>query len=481
MAHQMIRLLQQLVVTLAIVSCSLSPVAGGEVGVRLDEELGTIGEYLTGVHFVYSDEKDKTYADDSFAKWARQAGVSVARFPGGTVVKYWDWQNPTGYIKVDSWDDPASERAPPSDWMSVDEYLHFVDVSGVAPLIGINLLSGVRNHRVEDSVTRARDQVKYVVSKGYKGAFYYLGNEEISPMGGINKAARMFVKHAKEIKRVDPSAKLFWNDNAVNEVRLRRFLEIAGDYADGVEFHGKWPYGGRENVQKVSVADWQQHYPFSVLNRGRFSQRAFTLRRYASELGYPDLMFANNEYGLSQFQRERFIGFDRYEYGLVAIEYLQDLFIGQFDMAAFWPNVPSDRRLGGDRAGRALVNPELGNRLNPVRFGFEMLSSAKGKRLVRIEGGGPDGYGFGALSDDQLEVFLLNKGGSQHSINLHIYGASTIVSAGLITSLIDTPDHWGRLEETPLIVEAQSIKVILPPLSYSKIVLPFVQASTQSF
>jgi len=481
MTYKLIRLLQHLILSLAIASCSLSPVAGDEISVRLDEESGTIGKYLTGVHFVYSDESDAVYDDDSFAKWARNAGVTVARFPGGTVVKYWDWQNPTGYMKVDPWDDPDAESAPPADWMSIDEYLHFVQVSGVTPLIGINLLSGVRNDRVEDSVTRATDQVKYVVSKGYNGAFYYLGNEEIRETGGIEEAARMFVKHAREIKRVDPSAKLFWNDNAVDRDRLRKFLAIAGDYADGVEFHGKWPYGGRKNVQKVNIADWQQHYPFSVLNRGRFSQRALALRSYASELGYPDLMFANNEYGLTQFEHERFIGFDQYEYGLVAIEYLQDLFIGQFDMAAFWSNVPSDRRLGGDRAGRRLINTEADNRLNPLRFGFELLSSAQGKRLVRIEGGGPDGYGFGALSDEQLELFLLNKGSTVNLIDLHIVGGTSIGSAGYITSLVDTPDHWGRLQETPITVDARSIEVTLPPLSYSKIVLPVVQKATHSF
>ena len=40
-------------------------------------------------------------------------------------------------------------------------------------------------------------------------------------------------------------------------------------------------------------------------------------------------MFANNEYGLVPFEHGRFIGFDRCEFGLVAIEFLQDLFIGQ--------------------------------------------------------------------------------------------------------------------------------------------------------
>lgn len=466
------KIIRYIVVFVAIVTWLLPAFADGEMSLRLDEELGRTGRYLTGVHFVYSYERDAFYENDSFAKWARRAGVTVARYPGGTVVKYWDWRNPTGHMMGDPWDDPAPERAPPSNWMSLDEYLHFVRVSGVAPLIGINLLSGVRHDRVEDSVARAVDQVKYVVSKGYEGAFYYLGNEDMAKMGGLEETARIFVRHAREMKRVDPSAKLFWNDDFISETRLRRFLAIAGEYADGVEFHGKWPYGGEGRQQKIRLADWQQHYPFRMEKWGQFSERALALRRYASKLGYPNLMFANNEYGLGH---GKFIGFDRYEFGLVAIEFLQDIFIGQVDMAAFWTTVP-ERTPG---AARRLINTGAGNRLNPLHFGLEMLSSAQGKRLVRIEGGGPDGYGFGALSDERLEIFLLNKSSTNSGVSIRVRGGgSKIGSTGVITSLVDTPDHWGKLVEAPVRIESESIHAVLPPLSYSKIVLRGVRLVT---
>lgn len=480
MSKQSLRKLLHAIVGVLIASCALPVEGGNRMVVRLDDEQGRIGEYLTGVHFVYSDEKDVIYEDDSFANWARKAGITTARFPGGTVIKYWDWRAPSGYQTVDSWDAANADRAPPSEWMSLDEYLHFVDVSGVTPLIGVNMLSGVRNGRIEDSVVRAREQVSYVVSKGHAGAFYYLGNEDIGHMGGIEEAARIFVKHAQAIKLADPSAKLFWNDNTVNKVRLRKFLQIAGDHADGVEFHGKWPYGDGRLTEKVTVADWQKHFPFSIQKRGQFSERALELRNYAAKLGYPDLMFANNEYGLSQFKQERFIGFDRYTYGLATIEYLQDLFIGRFDMAAFWSNVAAGRSSGGERSERRLIDTEANNRLNPVHFGLEMLSSAQGKRLIPIAGGGPDGYGFGALSNDRIEVFLLNKTSASNSVRLEIDGQTLAGNAGLMLSLVDTSDHWGRVQETRIDIDAGGVGLDLPPLSYSKITLPVGQNVDQT-
>lgn len=472
MPRYLTKFLLSLFVTIAIACASLTPVAGSEIGVRLEEESGTIGKYLTGVHFDYAEERDAIYSDDKFAMWAREAGITVARFPGGNEVKFWDWRNPTGYKKRDFWDDASIKGAPPSEWMSLDEYLHFLEVSGVAPLIGVNISSGVRNHRLEDSVARARDQVKYIVSKGFTGAFYYLGNEDMDDMGGVEDAATIFVRHAREIKRVDPSAKLLWNDNSVNKARLRKFLAIAGDFANGVEFHGKWPYGDGKIMRKVTVTEWQQQFPFTVDKRGQYSENALALRKYAIELGYPDLMFANNEYGLAQFAKERFIDFDQYDYGLIAIEFLQDLYIGRFDMAAFYANVLADKPRGGARDERRLINTKADNRLNPFHFGLEMLSSAQGKRLVRLDGGGPDGYGFGALSEDRLEVFLLNKSSAGNSIDLRLHGTLRIGPAGLMTSLVDTPDNWGELKETPVEVDARLIKVTLPPMSYSKIVLP---------
>ncbi len=466
--------LRCLALFIAVACVPLSACAGNKFEVRTDEQLGNTGRYLTGVHFVYSYEKDAYYEDDSFAQWARKAGVTVARFPGGTVVKYWDWQNPTGYLASDSWDDPGSKRKPPSNWMSMDEYLHFVEVSGVAPLIGINMLSGVRNDRIDDSVTRAADQVRYVVSKGHEGAFYYLGNEDMSHLGGLEETARIFVRHARAIKSVDPSAKLFWNDDYVNEKRLAKFLAIAGEYADGVEFHGKWWFGEQVPGRQTRLTDWQKQYPFGTEKWGRFSERALQLRRHARALGYPDLMIANNEYGLAPFSKDRFVGFDQYTFGLVLIEFLQDLFVGQFDMAALWTNVP-ERPSGSGKAGLRLINTDAGNRLNPVHFGFELLSSAQDKRLVRTEGGGPSGYGFAVLSDNQLQVFLLNKSGASQEIDVRITGKTLIGADGVISSMVDTADNWGRLNKATIRAESQSFKAVLPPLSYSRIELPVVQ------
>ena len=290
-------------------------------------------------------------------------------------------------------------------------------------------------------------------------------------MGGVEEAAQIFVRHAKEIKKVDPTAKLFWNDNSVNPRRLTRFLSVAGDYADGVEFHGKWPYGDGEIKVPVTLADWQQQYPIQIVKHGSFSQRAEKIRQVARELGYPNLMVANNEYGLAQFKQNRFIGFNRFHYSLVMIELLQDLFIGRFDMTALWSNVPDDKTGGQDKEKKRLIDTWNGRRLNPVHMGFELLSSAQGKQLANISGGGPGGYGFAAIGDGRIEVFLLNKTHSASAITADLKGIQFIDQIAKVVSLVDTPDHWGKLSEAVATVKGNRVSMTLPPMPYSKIVL----------
>lgn len=450
---------------------------------------GFSGIHMLGAHFVYNDEKDIIYNDNTFANWARRAGYKTARFPGGTVIQTWDWNDPTGLQKpeVDYWDQPDPVKVDPARWMSLDEYLRFARIAEIRPLIGINLLSGARFGRIDDSVKRAGEQVRYVMSKGFRGAFYYLGNEDMHEMGGLEAAADIFRRHAMEIKRIDPSAKLFWNDNIVglnNNTRLEKFLGIVGrspegmPYADGVEFHAKWPGDEDTIAEPVTLDFWRSQVPLNIAGRGVFSERASALRAKAAAAGYPSLMLANNEWGLSQFKGEIFQRFSRYDYSLVAIDYLQDLFIGQYDVAAFWSNVAADKNGTPDREMKRLIDTSNGNRLNPMHLGFEMLASAQGQKIAnvldRTSGSvsrNPSCYGFAAFGNGRFEVFLMNKSTNPANVDIKIRGISLGNQRAVKKSLIDTADHWG--EVTVEYVPLQNNKMIftLPPMSYTKIQL----------
>ncbi len=96
-----------------------------------------ISPYLVGLHFIYLKEPDNVYEDKQVALWTKRSSINIARFPGGTVIKGWDWRAPIGRgFKSDPWNPEGNYSvAPESNWMSLDEYLDFAKISGIKPLL----------------------------------------------------------------------------------------------------------------------------------------------------------------------------------------------------------------------------------------------------------------------------------------------------------------------------------------------------------
>ncbi len=387
------------------------------VDVSAGNEKWVISETLVGGHFVYSNDKDIIYDDGSVAAWYRGVGIGTARYPGGTIVKFWDWENPTGVNTGDPWNpnwNPAN-NAPESEWMSLDEYLTFVDQSGIRPMFGVNSLSGKKHNRQQDSIDRAARMVQYVKDRGYGGALWYIGNEEESEQGGIAKYAKTFAAHAKAMKAVDPNILIFWNNNGANRSSIQRFLANDEGTADGLETHGKWPYGGSPNLPPGTFEEWLEEVPVRDRKNANRAWRfaANTYRKAAKDAGRPGLLIANNEYGLGK--ASNLVGFDRYSRGLVLTDVLQEHVLGNWFSTAFWSNVLSSD-LGG------LLSPAQNFRKNPVHLGMGLIASAQGSMLVESETDFAQVHGFSAKTQKKVQVFLINKSLDPQPINISIDG-----------------------------------------------------------
>jgi len=434
-----------------------------EIVVQIKSNQWKVSQYLVGLHFIYSKELDCIYKDKKIALWAKNSNINIARFPGGTVVKGWDWRHPLGRgYKSDPWNPKNTYSvSPESQWMSLDEYLDFIKVSGMTPLLGVNYTSGILYHREKESIKRAAEMVQYVKSRGFSGAYYYIGNEDIHIAGGIKSAAKAFAEHAKAMKVEDPTIKIFWNDNHVNPKRLKKYLAIAGKWADGCEFHGKWPYGGKWKKDYYSLKDWQSQNPIRGAKYGVYSKRIKKLRKAAIQAGYSKLLFANNEYGLNHHSK-LFTGFNRFTKSLVVIDYLQNLFIGGYDMAAFWSNVGNDS---------FLMDKNFNYKMNPMSIGFQMIAEAQGKIMLKTVIENSMIRGFAVKSNSKYIIFLLNKSNKSEEITIRLKDLPVYKRIKLKGNrLVDTSSHWGKLEViTNLKNKNNIIKTILPSLTYSKI------------
>lgn len=113
--------------------CTWPVLAQVKVTVDTGKPKWKISKDLVGIHMVYSFADDAIYSNGKIAKWAKETGVATSRYPGGTILKYWDWKKPTGVMEGDPWDPKwkIKDNKPANEWMSLDEYLKFVKKSGI--------------------------------------------------------------------------------------------------------------------------------------------------------------------------------------------------------------------------------------------------------------------------------------------------------------------------------------------------------------
>ena len=317
----------------------------------------TISPYLASMSLVYAWAPDVVYGNASrpnstMAMWARAHKLRTARYPAGEA-SYWNWEDPSGAMGKSTLD-PAfddADRVPPDQWMSFDEYLDLCGAAALRPLIGVNY--NCHGHwwvPRNESVARAVRQVQHAIHRGFSGAFWYVGNED-----GALQHGEAIAAHARAMKAVDPSAKILFNSNGLEPAGLEAFLAQVGDAVDGAEFHGKWPYGGEPELPPATFAEWLQEVPLAERKSGKtWRGRLSELRAAAVRAGRPELLLANNEYGLGK--PSRLVGFTRYTKALVAVEFALEMYVAGFDIAAFWDNGDGGDGSHADQA-RALNHP----------------------------------------------------------------------------------------------------------------------------
>ncbi|MCP4272027.1 MAG: hypothetical protein GY781_08670 [Gammaproteobacteria bacterium] len=458
-------LVRTLVLGLGLLCCNISVAV--EVSVNADNEKWVISDRLVGMHHIYYEDADSDY-DGSIAAWARQVGIGTSRFPGGSVVKYWDWENPTGVARGDPWDpawDPADNKAS-SNWMGLDEYISFVNKSGISGMFGVNSLSGHKYNRQQDSIERAVRMVKYVLARGQGGAIWYIGNEEEHQHGSVAEYAQTFKAHAEAMKAVDPNILIFWNNNKANVKKITEFLANDGGSADGLETHGKWPYGGKPGLPPGTFDEWLVEVPLldRKNNARAWRDAANSYRDTAKSLGRPGLLISNNEYGMGKSPNYK--GFDQYSKGLLLTDMLQEFVLGNWFTTAFWSNI---RPTGAEDA---LINHQQNNRMNSFHLGMGLLANAQGTMMVESSSDHLQVYGFTSKTTDEVSVYLLNKSLKAQPVNIAVAGVDLEhTNKPVATTMVGTKDKWGKYVSTAITYTKASNKFTgtLPALSYTQI------------
>ena len=485
--------------------------------IDLSDEKWTISKYLLGMHSVYTNEPDEFYSGvrynlenglGTYAQWMKQTGISTMRYPGGSIVKYWDWETPNGLRNEDiwspSWD--SENQVAESEWTGLDEYIQVVKDANITPMFGVNITScaSPQGYITKlESMQRAKRMVEYVKNQGLGGAFWYLGNEGMN--GGWEEEAALVKYHAYHMKQADPDIKIMFNHNNLTTGYLNQYLneakkkEHTGEaediqYIDIAETHGKWPYGGSPDINQYPAAtfsEWQTEYPLrDRKNRQReWRNELVALRAEAVATGNPDLLFANNEYGHGK--GDRALNFDKYSKSLLVIDMLQEHFIGNWDMTCYWSQIKTTQSEDTSFA----TNKNFDYQLNAMHFGFELLAEALEGTMLTLEDPVIDAevaalaegtyaansvYGFVSKKENKYLVYVLNKASQSKKIQLNFNNTNGLnLKLSKAESMVNTTDELGEIIElTGTEINSNKFNIDLPSLSYTK--LTYIDEDTLS-
>lgn len=485
--------------------------------INLSDEKWTISKYLLGMHSVYTNEPDVFYTEarydledgvGTYAQWMKEAGITTMRYPGGSIVKYWDWETPNGISNIDIWSPEwdAANQVDASEWTGLDEYIAAVKTSNITPMFGVNITSCASPQGYitkQESMERAVRMVNHVKQQGLGGGFWYLGNEGMN--GGWEEEAGLVKYHAYHMKLADPDIKIMFNHNNLTTSYLNQYLneakkkEHTGEsqnkqYIDVAETHGKWPYGGKPDINTYppgTFSEWQTEYPLrDRKNRQRaWRNELVELRAEAASTGNPNLLFANNEYGHGK--GSRLLDFDKYSKNLLVIDMLQEHFIGNWDMACYWSQLKSTQSEETSFAS----NKNFDYRLNAMHLGFELLAEALEGTMLTLKDPIIDAevaaltegnyaansvYGFVAKKENKYLVYVLNKASQTKKIHLNFSNTNGLnLKLSKAESMVNTVDEFGEIIElTGMEESANTYTIDLPTLSYTK--LSFVDESDLS-
>jgi hypothetical protein len=420
----------------------------------------------------FDHDTDELWADGQLAQRLAEVRTGVLRYPGGEETSFFHWELPGAPGYRDVWDlDPesrhhadraAAERNTRN--MDPDEFVAWCRKIGAEPLLGVNIESGVRLGRVEESIAEAARWVRDVREKGYGVRYFYLDNESNhrEPLNYKQLSVDEYASHVRAfsqaMKGVDPEIELIANVMGLpsNEA-WDELLRLAGPHFDVADVHWYWSWGS---------ADWETWLDTNPM--AYYPWEAEQFREKTKELGL-DIELAMLEWNVGPNDARTHSPFQQ---ALMQAEMLAQIVEGRYAMACMWPLIwHVEEGRFQSLVDRKSLEP------TPTYQLLKLFGNVLGQQLVWSEADRPHVRPVAALSQDRrtLWVYVLHKSrpGQELHATLEVDGFRS-TSAEAVAFSAETPD--ARVAELrPLEVSRQSrrapYRVALPPHSLTLVTL----------
>lgn len=335
-----------LMLTLVVTSCDTLPEDitrsenDGSVKISFYSDIveKELSPFMTGFNMSYYHDKDQLWADGKLATGLTEVKTKLLRYPGGAETSYFHWQYPgcPGYMDV--WNPTHNidkdEISAITENMDTDEFISLCNTIGAEPILGINILSGVVNNKLDESLQEAKDWVTYCKSKGYEVKYWYLDNEVDHDTSyaqiTTEEYARIINQFSKELKAIDPDIKLIISmlGNATLE-KYKKIIELAANSFDMIDIH--YYYGW-------DIAEWSkwlsQRPMINTDTNMSYTKEISTLTSYIKKCSNPDIDVVSLEWNIAPTKAGII---SDYKQALMQTEMFQQFLASDLKMACIWP------------------------------------------------------------------------------------------------------------------------------------------------
>ena len=121
-----------------------------------------------------------------------------------------------------------------------------------------------------------------------------------------------------------------------------------------------------------------------------------------------------------------------------------------------------------------LMDSTAAYRMNPMHFGLELLARATNSTMRTVTTSTSRVHGFAAKDGDQntIRLYLMNKLEQDQPVHIALPTTEAHVDSTTIESMVDTDDHWGKIDASGSVVCGSNgalCHAVLPPVSISVI------------
>ena len=450
---------------------SADPVPGNEVILSINAgiEQGIVSPNIMGFNIVYSYESDAGWqsGNGKVPDMIKALGTRQLRYPGGTVVTKYHWDNPTGQGWSDSWsaDFNSSKNTDPSTFMDIDEYLGVIKKQKIEPLLGINMGSGMKYNRVQDGVNEAVLLMKHCLAKGLKIKYYYLDNEPYQPDANFTYTPEQYAEaintYVPAMKNVDPDIKIIVNTHPNAETYTKVLLAKAGKNIDFVDVHMYWKF------KNATFENWKKEGLMKHRGLKPYSEQKDIFEKIFADAGFPDIKLVVLEWNIGPAGAGNTPPTEAQSALMVSEQFTQYIQSGLF-MSTFWPlSWPSP-------AFRALLNAKEEYRPNRMYGMFALYKDVLGQQKVSSTGTLKNLVNLAVKSTDgkTMWVYLINKEQDQNELDIKLaldgFNAKSYTATGFDAE--DTSDAGHAIHEVKLSkIDAKHYQIRVPKNSFAKI------------